>query len=63
MGAAAPAERRGVRRMLTVFAALALLGVVTLAVSVAAGLVILLVAEFFFVIAYRRFSRLQRAPK
>ena len=43
--------------MLVIFAALAFLGVLTLAFSRALGLVVLVVAEVFFVIAYRRFSK------
>jgi amino acid transporter len=61
-GPQAPADRRGVRRMLSIFAVLAILGIITLAASVILGLVVLLIAEVFFVIAYRRFSRLAR-PK
>lgn len=63
MAVSAQADRRGVRRMLAVFAALAVLGIVTLAVSVVLGLIILLVAEVFFAIAYRRFSRLHKTTK
>lgn len=43
--------------MLIIFAALAFIGVLTLAFSRALGLVVLVVAEVFFVIAYRRFSK------
>jgi 4-hydroxybenzoate polyprenyltransferase len=49
--------RRSVRRMLTFFAVLAIAGVLMLAISVAIGLVLLVVAEVFFAVAYRRFSR------
>jgi len=50
-------DRRSVRRMLTFFAVLAIAGVLMLAISVAIGLVLLVVAEIFFAVAYRRFSR------
>lgn len=61
MGSAAPAQtaspdRAAVKRMLAIFAVLAIAGVLMLAVSVALGLVLLVVAEAFFVVAYRRFS-------
>ena len=48
--------------MLTIFAALAIAGVLMLAISVAIGLILLVVAEFFFAIAYRRFSRRSKIP-
>ncbi len=54
-------DRRGVRKMLTLFAVVAILGVVTLAFSVAIGLILLVVAEVFFAVAYRRFSRSSKA--
>ena len=67
MGSAAPPPQRsldqkGVRRMLMIFAALAVVGVLTLAFSRAIGLVVLVVAEVFFVVAYRRFSKTSK-PK
>lgn len=40
-----------------IFAALAVVGVLTLALSRALGLIVLVVAEVFFVFAYRRFSK------
>ena len=43
--------------MLTFFAVLAIAGVLMLAISVAIGLALLVVAEVFFAVAYRRFSR------
>jgi len=43
--------------MLTLFAVVAILGVLMLAFSVVLGLALLVVAEVFFAIAYRRFSR------
>ena len=43
--------------MLTLFAILAILGVFMLAFSVVLGFVLLVAAEVFFAIAYRRFSR------
>lgn len=62
MGSSAPSkpsapDRRGVRRMLMLFGALAIVGVLMLALSVVLGLFLLVVAEVFFAIAYRRFSR------
>ena len=63
MGSSAPQQssldRKGVRRMLVLFAALAVIGVASLAVSVALGLVVLVAAEAFFVVAYRRFSKVK----
>ena len=50
-------DRRSARRMLIFFAVLALAGVLMLAISVAIGLVLLVVAEVFFAVAYRRFSK------
>ncbi len=47
--------------MLSIFAVLAVVGVITLAVNVAVGLIVLVIAEVFFVIAYRRFSRLPKS--
>ncbi len=43
--------------MLALFAVLAIAGVLTLAISVVLGLVLLIVAEVFFAMAYRRFSK------
>jgi hypothetical protein len=43
--------------MLALFAVVALVGVLMFAFSVALGLVILVVAEVFFAMAYRRFSK------
>lgn len=43
--------------MLALFAVAAILGVLLLAFSVALGLIVLVVAEVFFAIAYRRFSK------
>jgi len=50
-------DQKGVRRMLMIFAALAVVGVLALAFSRALGLIFLVVAEVFFVVAYRRFSK------
>jgi hypothetical protein len=50
-------DRRGAKKMLTLFAAVAIVGVLMLAFSVVIGLVLLVIAEVFFAIAYRRFSR------
>jgi len=47
----------GVKRMLTLFAAVAVVGILTMAFSVVIGLVLLVVAEVFFAIAYRRFAK------
>lgn len=58
--APAPTDKKGVRRMLVFFALLAILGVFMLAFSVVIGLGLLVVAEVFFVVAYRRFSRAQK---
>ena len=43
--------------MLVLFGILGIIGVLTLVVSVVLGLAILIVAEGFFAVAYRRFSR------
>lgn len=40
-----------------IFAALAVIGVLTLALSRAIGLIVLVAAEVFFVVAYRKFSK------
>lgn len=50
-------DRKGVRRNLTLFGAIAILGVLALAFSVVLGLALLVVAEVFFVLAYRSFSK------
>jgi hypothetical protein len=68
MGTAAPPpapspDRTGVKKMLVLFAVLAILGVATLAFSVVLGLILLAFAEVFFAVAYRRFSRVSRRPK
>ena len=47
--------------MLMLFGALALVGVVLLAFSVVIGLIVLVVAEIFFVRAYRRLSKSARS--
>lgn len=46
--------------MLTVFAVLAVAGVLLFAFSRILGLLILVAAEVFFVIAYRRFSKISK---
>jgi hypothetical protein len=53
-------ERKDVRRMLTIFAVLAVAGVLMFAVSRVLGLLLLVVAEAFFVIAYRKFSKISK---
>jgi hypothetical protein len=64
MGSASPSTsslgRKDVRRMLTIFAVLAVAGVLTFAVSRVLGILLLVVAEVFFVIAYRRFSKISK---
>ncbi|MDG6915567.1 MAG: hypothetical protein JRN23_02050 [Nitrososphaerota archaeon] len=55
-------DRTGVKRMLVIFAILAVAGVLMFLVSAVLGLAILVVAEVFFAIAYRRFSRLSKPP-
>jgi hypothetical protein len=54
---APPLDRTSVRRMLVVFGVLGIAGVVMLKFSVVIGLALLVVAEVFFAVAYRRFSR------
>ncbi len=56
-------DRKGIRRMLMIFGILGIVGVLTMALSVAVGLVVLVAAEGFFVIAYRRFSRGSRPAR
>jgi len=68
MGSPAPTapsspDRRSVRRMLTLFGVVAILGVLMLAFSVVLGLILLVFAEIFFAIAYRRFSRSSKAAR
>ena len=46
--------------MLTIFAVLAVAGVLMFAVSRVLGLLLLVVAEAFFVVAYRRFSKISK---
>ncbi|MDG7006555.1 MAG: hypothetical protein JRM86_06435 [Nitrososphaerota archaeon] len=55
-------DRTGVKMMLVIFAILAVAGVLMFLVSAVLGLAILVVAEVFFAIAYRRFSRLSKPP-
>ena len=43
--------------MLVMFAVVGVLGVLMLVFSIVLGMVLLLVAEVFFAVAYRRFSR------
>ena len=43
--------------MLTLFAAVGIAGVLMLAISIPVGLALLVVAEVFFAIAYRRFAK------
>ncbi len=56
-------DRRGVKRMLLVFAILGVLGVFALAISVIVGLIVLVAAEAFFFVAYRRFVRSSRSAR
>lgn len=53
-------DRKEVKRMLTIFAVLAAAGVLSFVVSAVLGLAILLVAEVFFALAYRRFTKLSK---
>jgi hypothetical protein len=59
-GSPGPLEKFGVRRMLVVFAVLAIAGVLTLVLSVVIGIVILALAEVFFFLAYRRFKKMPK---
>jgi len=52
-----PSGQSGVRRMLVLFGILAIIGVLALAKNVVIGLALLVVAEGFFAVAYRRFSK------
>jgi len=68
MGSAAPPsspppDRKSVRRMLVLFAVVAIIGVFMLAFSVVLGIILLLVAEAFFAVAYRRFSKSTKSAK
>src|SRR5437879_432019 len=54
-------DRRGVRNMLILFAILGIAGVFLLAFSVVLGIIVLVVAEAFFLMAYRTFAR--RSPR
>jgi hypothetical protein len=65
MGSASPSSqpslgRKDVRLMLTIFAVLAVAGVLMFAVSRVLGLLLLVAAEVFFVVAYRRFSKISK---
>ena len=53
-------DRKGVRKRLIVFGVLGVVGVFLLAVSVVIGLVVLVAAEAFFLMAYRSFARRSR---
>jgi membrane protein implicated in regulation of membrane protease activity len=48
--------------MLALFGALAIAGVLLLAISIVIGLVLLVAAEVFFMLAYRRFSQRPKKP-
>jgi hypothetical protein len=50
-------DRRGVRKMLILFGVLGIIGVFLLAVQVVIGLVVLVAAQAFFLMAYRTFAR------
>jgi hypothetical protein len=50
-------ERKSAVRMLALFAVIGLVGVLMFKFSVVLGLIILVVAEVFFAMAYRRFSK------
>jgi len=55
-----PPNRKDVRKMLILFAVFGVAGVFLLAVSVVLGIVVLVVAEAFFLMAYRAFAK--RSP-
>ncbi len=55
-------DQKGVKRMLVLFGTMALLGILTMAFSVILGLVLLVIAEVFFAVAYRRFSKRPKPP-
>ncbi len=57
MGSATPLDRRAMKRMLMLFAVLGVIGVLLLAVSVVLGLIVLVAAEAFFLMAFRSFSK------
>jgi 4-hydroxybenzoate polyprenyltransferase len=62
-GASSPASspnRKDVRKMLILFAVFGVAGVFLLAVSVVLGIIVLVVAEAFFLMAYRAFAK--RSP-
>jgi hypothetical protein len=50
-------DRKGVGKTLILFGVLGVTGVFLLAVSVVIGLIVLVAAEAFFVMAYRTFAR------
>jgi heme O synthase-like polyprenyltransferase len=50
-------NQKGVKKNLAIFGVLAIAGVLMLAVSVVIGFVLIVIAEVFFVTAYRRFSK------
>jgi 4-hydroxybenzoate polyprenyltransferase len=53
-------SRKDVRKMLILFAFFGIAGVFLLAVSVVLGIIVLVVAEAFFLMAYRAFAK--RSP-
>jgi hypothetical protein len=53
--------RKDVRKMLLLFAVLGVLGVLLLLVSILLGLAVLVAAEVFFFMAYRRFAGRSRS--
>jgi hypothetical protein len=53
-------DRKDVRKRLIVFGVLGVVGVFLMAVSVVIGLVVLVAAEAFFLMAYRSFARRSR---
>jgi hypothetical protein len=50
-------DTKSVKKMLAIFGVLAIVGVLLLSQSVVLGLVFLGIAEVFFAVAYRRFSK------
>lgn len=54
---ASPMKMKEVRKRLFLFGGLGILGVLLLAVSIVLGIIVLVFAEVFFVLAYRRFAK------
>jgi len=54
-------DKMSVKTMLALFAAVAVVGVLVMLFSIILGIFLLGVAEVFFVLAYRRFSKTAKA--